>query len=214
MPEATATFADVLRSTGLIAILRGLERAQALRVANVLVGAGVRLIEIALSRAEDVDTITALRDAVPPGTWIGAGTVTDLQRAARSIACGAQFFVTPHVALPVLEVARSDRIPVVCGAATPTEIALARDHGARFIKLFPAAELGAGYLRALLGPYPDLEIVAVGGIRSSNLEDFLEAGAVGAGVGGALCRIDPEDETLENNRNEAERLLALLSGRS
>ena len=154
-----------------------------------------------------------MRDHAPDGVLVGAGTVTSAPLARRALDHGAEFFVTPHVAEPVLDHARSHDIAIVCGATTPTEISQAREGGADFTKLFPAAVLGTAYLRALLGPYPDLKAIVVGGIRSSNVAAFLEAGAVGAGIGGALATIRPGDVSLADKRNEAARLLSALAGR-
>lgn len=213
MAVERARFRALLRETGLVAILRGLDLDDALRVADALFDAGVRLLEVALSRSDDAETIRALRDHAPDGALVGAGTVTSAPLARTALDHGAEFFVTPHVAEPVLDHARSHDIAVVCGATTPTEIARAREGGADFIKLFPAAALGPAYLRALLGPYPDLEAVVVGGIHSSNVAAFLEAGAVGAGVGGALATIRTGDTSLADVRDEAARLLSALAGR-
>lgn len=73
---------------------------------------------------------------------------------------------------------------------TPTEIQAARDQGSEVVKLFPAGDLGPGYLKSLLGPYPDLPLLVVGNIGADNLATFLQAGAVGAGVGSYLTRTD------------------------
>lgn len=79
---------------------------------------------------------------------------------------------------------------VMCGAKTPTEVAQARALGSDIVKLFPAGPLGPGYVKALKAPYPDLELLAVGGVGPSNLAEFLKAGALGAAVGGALTNQD------------------------
>jgi 2-keto-3-deoxy-6-phosphogluconate aldolase len=58
--------------------------------------------------------------------------------------------------------------------------------GFRTLKLFPARDLGAGWIRALSGPFPETAFVAVGGITAANAEDFVAAGAVGVGIGSGL----------------------------
>jgi 2-keto-3-deoxy-6-phosphogluconate aldolase len=45
-------------------------------------------------------------------------------------------------------------VPVISGALTPTEIALARSEGSQIVKLFPAAMHGPGYIKAPMEPYP------------------------------------------------------------
>ena len=69
---------------------------------------------------------------------------------------------------------------------TPTEIVQARRYGSPLGKLFPAASLGPGYIKQVMGPLTGVKIVAVGGINKANAKDFLEAGACGIGVGGEM----------------------------
>ena len=72
------------------------------------------------------------------------------------------------------------------GALTPTEIVSAYDMGADIVKLFPAGELGLGYIKAVRGPLKHIPMSAVGGVKPENVKDFLNAGVCGFGVGGQL----------------------------
>ncbi|HZD52363.1 MAG TPA: hypothetical protein VE175_04910, partial [Woeseiaceae bacterium] len=75
------------------------------------------------------------------------------------------------------------------GVMTPTEAFAAIAAGARHLKLFPAASAGPGHLRALGDVLPDdCRMWAVGGVTERNLAEWLEAGAFGVAVGGALYR--------------------------
>ncbi len=189
-----------LRAYPVLAILRGVPAEHVVALGRALLLGGVRSLEVAFTDADASDKITALVAALgdasgdasggAPRVVVGAGTVTTPERAAAAQAAGATFVVTPHVAPRVNAFAREHALPVLCGATTPSEIAQAREQGAAFVKLFPAGPLGPAYLRALLGPYPDLEVFAVGGIGASNAAAFLEAGAIGLGVGGALTSRD------------------------
>ena len=64
---------------------------------------------------------------------------------------------------------------------------LAKKAGADFVKLFPAADMGPGYLKAVRAPLNHIKLMAVGGINEKNAGDFLAAGAAGVGVGGNLA---------------------------
>src|SRR5690606_8029418 len=131
---------------------------------DALVESGVGLIEVALSNPADVGQVGILRRRAPEEVLVGAGTVTTVSLARAALEQGASFLVTPHVAPDVIAFAAENDLGVLCGVMTPSEIAQARTAGARFLKLFPAASLGPGYVRQLLGPYPDIEIFAVGGV--------------------------------------------------
>jgi 2-dehydro-3-deoxyphosphogluconate aldolase / (4S)-4-hydroxy-2-oxoglutarate aldolase len=212
-----------LRAHPVLAILRGVPAEHVVSLGHALLAGGVRSIEVALTDADASDKIAALvaalGDAGAPRSAgldadrvvIGAGTVTTRDRAAAAHAVGADFLVTPHVAAAVNAYAREHALPVVCGATTPSEIAVAREQGAALIKLFPAGPLGTSYLRALLGPYPDLEVFAVGGVGAENARAFLEAGAVGLGVGGALTSLDWTSPDFDAVSTLARELVELVS---
>ena len=72
------------------------------------------------------------------------------------------------------------------GALTPTEIVTAYRYGADFVKVFPTANLGASYIKAIRGPINHIRLLAVGGVNEKNIGEFLKAGVNGAGVGGNL----------------------------
>ena len=73
------------------------------------------------------------------------------------------------------------------GALTPSEIMTAHRAGADIVKLFPAADLGPGYLKAIRAPISHVKLMAVGGINENNIGQFLNAGAIGVGIGGNLA---------------------------
>ena len=76
------------------------------------------------------------------------------------------------------------------GALTPTEIVAAHGMGADIVKLFPAGELGLGYIKAVRGPLGHIPMSAVGGVKPENVKDYLDAGVCGFGVGGPLVLAD------------------------
>jgi Entner-Doudoroff aldolase len=99
---------------------------------------------------------------------------------------GASFVVAPGLAGDAVEQAREVGLPYLPGVATPSEVQAALALGCRTLKLFPAHELGPGWIRALAGPFPDARFVAVGGVSAADAADFVAAGAIGVGVGAAL----------------------------
>ena len=188
---------DQLRAYPLLAILRGVPAEHVVPLGAALLAGGVRCLEVTFTDADAAAKIEALRASLPVEVLVGAGTVTTRKRAAAARAAGASFLVTPHVAPEVNAFAVDHELPVVCGATTPTEIAQALEQGCAFIKLFPAGPLGPDYLRALLSPYPDLEVFAVGGVGLANAAAYLAAGALGLGIGGALTTLDWRDPDLD-----------------
>lgn len=206
----TQAFADAMLRYRLVAILRGVADDDLEGLTDALVESGVRLIEVALSEPSALEQVGVMRRRAPADVLVGAGTVTSVDLASAARDQGASFLVTPHVVPEVVAFANSHDLGVLCGVMTPTEIASALSLGARFLKLFPAAALGPGYIKQLLGPYPDLELFAVGGVGSANVAEFIAAGAIGAGVGGALVQRGGSADGFAVARREAVELVRLL----
>ncbi|AIZ45180.1 aldolase [Deinococcus radiopugnans] len=181
-----------LRRTRILAILRGVPARHAARLVESLRGAGIELFEVALSDAHGLPALRAVRAAFPALT-LGAGTVVTPAVARQAQEAGASFLVTPHLAPDVNDFARAQGLGLLAGALTPTEIFAAHAQGSAAVKVFPAGSLGPDYFRQLRGPYPHLPLLAVGGVDATNVGAYLQAGAVGAGIGGALTRADWAD---------------------
>lgn len=129
----------------------------------------------------------------------------DAETARLAIAAGARFLVSPNLSRGVISTAHRHGIPAIPGAATPTEIVAALEAGADMVKLFPASELGVGYLRAVLAALPQAPLVPTGGVDATNARNWLDTGAVALGVGGALTR----GTTAEMQRAARELLAAV-----
>lgn len=170
----------------LVAIIRLKQYGRAVEVARALVAGGVRILEFTLTGEGAVAAVAAAREALGEAAVVGAGTVLGAADAEEAIAAGAQFLVTPAVIVPAIEVARAHAVPILCGALTPTEVVIAHQAGADFVKLFPARLGGPQYLRDLLGPLPNVRLVPTGGVGPENARAFLEAGAVAVAIGGNL----------------------------
>lgn len=174
----------------LIAILRGVPVERAPDLARQLHAAGIRLLEVAFSDEHGEPGLQAIQALGLTDLHLGAGTVTTLERARAARQAGATFLLTPHLVPVVNAYAAEHGLGLICGAMTPTEIMQAWAQGSEVVKLFPAGPLGPGYVKSLLGPYPDLKLLVVGGLGASNLPEFLQAGALGAGIGGSLTCTD------------------------
>ena len=152
-----------------------------------LVEGGIQAIEITSNTPGCMAAVTRLRKDHPE-LLIGAGTITSTQLAEQAIAAGAQFLVTPNTRAEVVSCAHSHGVPVIMGAMTPSEVVEATEAGADIVKLFPAGALGPDYLKALAGgPFLDTVFFAVGGVDENNVEQWMNAGARGVGVGGSLA---------------------------
>jgi 2-dehydro-3-deoxyphosphogluconate aldolase / (4S)-4-hydroxy-2-oxoglutarate aldolase len=180
----------LIRKHRVVAIVRHLPGEQLLPVFESLYAGGVRLIEVTMNTAGAASQITEAQAHFGDRMLIGAGTVTTPERAAAAIDAGARFLVTPNLDLDVMALARERNCPVIPGVLTPSEMMQAMRAGAAALKLFPASHLGPAYVKDVLAPLDDLDLVAVGGVTPANAADWIKAGCIGVGMGG--CLVDPK----------------------
>ncbi|WP_088143012.1 2-dehydro-3-deoxy-6-phosphogalactonate aldolase [Achromobacter xylosoxidans] len=174
---------------GLIAILRGIEPAEAEAIGQELYAAGFRLIEVPLNSPEPLDSIRAMRAALPTDCLIGAGTVLDPEDCARVQQAGGELIVMPHSDAAVIRRAKQLGMASCPGVATPTEAYAALAAGADVLKMFPAEQLGPAVLKAWRAVLrPPIALAPVGGITPDNIAIYAQAGASGFGLGSALYK--------------------------
>ena len=174
-----------IAQTRLVAIIRGTEVDQTVAAALTLLRAGVTTLEITLTLADAEQAISQVIQDAPAGALVGAGTVLTEADVDRSVAAGAQFVVTPTLTASVPYAVRHG-IGVLPGVFTPTEVQQGMDAGVAAVKLFPAASLGPGFIRAVRDPFPHARIIPVGGVSLDTIGDYVAAGAFGFGIGGPL----------------------------
>jgi 2-dehydro-3-deoxyphosphogluconate aldolase / (4S)-4-hydroxy-2-oxoglutarate aldolase len=173
-------------STGVVAIMRASSAEHCSAAAEVLADSGLTCVEIALTTPGALGAIADLRDRLPD-VEVGAGTVTDAEQARAAAGAGARYFVTPTVALDVLDVAQELGVATIAGALTPTEILAAHRAGADAVKVFPVSSVGGvDYVRALGAPLPDIPLVPTGGIAREEVGAYLRAGSLAVGLGSSL----------------------------
>lgn len=176
----------------LIAIVRGVYGEDCLKLAEALYAGGVEMMEVTFDQSQPEKlsqtsgTVRLLCERLGDKMIFGAGTVTTTEMVQLAEDAGAQFIVSPDTNEAVIRKTVADELVSMPGAMTPTEILQAHEYGADFVKLFPASALGASYLKAVKAPINHVRMLAVGGVNEQNLKSFLDAGAVGAGVGGNL----------------------------
>ena len=176
----------------LIAIVRGVESEKCIKIAQALYEGGFRLMEITYDQKhpenweETARAIGAVANAFAGRMYVGAGTVTCTELVELTHKYGGQFIISPDVNEDVIRRTRELGMVSMPGALTPTEVMVAHRAGANFVKLFPAGNLGTGYVKAVKAPISHVDLLVVGGIDEKNVASFLAVGAAGAGIGGNL----------------------------
>ena len=131
---------------------------------------------------------------------LGAGTILDPETARAALLAGAEFIVTPALNLEVIAMARRYSKPCMAGALTPTEVVTAWQAGTDLVKIFPCGLLGGPkYIKALKGPFPQIEFIPTGGVNLETAPEFIKAGAAAVAVGSELVDL----KALRENRPES-----------
>jgi 2-dehydro-3-deoxyphosphogluconate aldolase/(4S)-4-hydroxy-2-oxoglutarate aldolase len=183
-----------LLTPGIIAILRSPTGAKLIDAAKAALAGGVTAMEVTMTTPGALNVIRDTKRALGDQIIMGVGSVLDSESCRSALLAGAEFVVTPVVRPEVIAMANRYGVPIICGAMTPTEALTAQELGADFIKLFPAENLGPGYIKSLLAPLPSLQIIPTGGVTPENTGAYIDAGAVAIGVGSALV----SQELLDN----------------
>ncbi|APC35087.1 bifunctional 4-hydroxy-2-oxoglutarate aldolase/2-dehydro-3-deoxy-phosphogluconate aldolase [Nocardiopsis dassonvillei] len=174
-----------------LAILRGMPVDTTVELAERAWDLGVTAVEVPARDAQGLEALRAtVRAGAERGHPVGAGTVITPEQVRDVAGAGAAFTVAPGFDAEVMAASEAAGMPHLPGVATPSDIQGVIRAGGRWVKAFPATSLGAAWFRAMHGPFPELRIVATGGMDARNAREYLDAGARMVAVGSALA--DPE----------------------
>jgi 2-dehydro-3-deoxyphosphogluconate aldolase/(4S)-4-hydroxy-2-oxoglutarate aldolase len=169
----TQEIGEALGHIGLIPVITIEKPEDAVPLAHALLAGGIQCAEITFRTNAAAESIHCIVQEVPT-MLVGAGTVLTIPQAEQALAAGAHFIVAPGFDPVIVNWCQEHDIFVIPGVATATEISLALSRGIRLLKFFPAEELGGvRMLKALYGPFRDVQFVPTGGINASNLHTYL-----------------------------------------
>jgi 2-dehydro-3-deoxyphosphogluconate aldolase/(4S)-4-hydroxy-2-oxoglutarate aldolase len=162
------------------------------------------VLEITMTVPDAPSLMRRLSSELGTDVLLGAGTVLDAATALECIDAGANFVVAPGLDVETIRAVHSMDRAVMPGALTPTEVITAWKAGADMVKVFPCSAVGgAGYLRALRAPLPQVKLLPTGGIELDTAPAHFAAGASALGVGASL--IDLKLLQLEGDRALTDR---------
>jgi len=201
----------MIEEVGIIPGIRIGSQKHAVFAAESVYHAGIPIAEVTMTVPGAVDVIAHLARAFPK-MIVGGGTVLDAGTAQRCLEAGARFLTSTGLVTEVVEFARSSNVLYFPGVLTPTEVIAGWKAGSDFVKIFPCGQVGGHtYLRALKAPFPQIALIASGGVTQQTAFNFIVAGASALGIGAEL--MPPED--LEVRREErihelSKRFLAMV----
>ena len=175
-----------LLSEKMMTLVRCNTQAQGQEMADALVDAGVKVIEITLTTPGALKIIEKLlknKDLL-----VGAGTVRTVKDVKKVEAIGARFIVSPDTNEDVITATKKLKLVSMPGVSTPTEVGIAVDAGADILKLFPASVLGPAHLKSIREPFPNNRWCPTAGVTLESIPKWFEAGADLVGLGGPLTK--------------------------
>ena len=172
----------------ILGILRGGDVDTVEPLVETVVAAGLETIEIAMNTPDAAEMLRRMVHVAAGRLTIGAGTVINRDRLETAIQAGASFIVLPTLVEDVVTECGRRRVPVFPGAFSPQEILNAWQAGATMVKVFPSKVLGPAYFQEIHGPFPEIELLACGGVGPGNLPSYLASGAAAVAFGGSVFK--------------------------
>jgi 2-dehydro-3-deoxyphosphogluconate aldolase/(4S)-4-hydroxy-2-oxoglutarate aldolase len=176
---------------GIVPVVRTASAEGAIKAIDAIYRGGIRAAEITMTVPGAIHALEKVADQFGDKIVLGAGTVLDPETARACMLAGAEFFVTPSLKISTIEIVKRYSKVICPGALTPTEVVTAWEAGADIVKIFPCGNVGGPkYIKALRGPFPQIEMIPTGGVNLETAGEFLKAGACAVAVGSEL--VDPK----------------------
>ncbi len=185
----TDYFDELFADASVMIILRGLGPDRTVALCETAWRAGIAHVEVPVQEPESERALAAAVEAGRVhGRVVGAGTITTLERLRAARRLGAAFTVSPGADEALLRMHAEERMPLLPGVATASEIQLAQRHGHSWMKAFPASVLGTEWFRAMHGPFPEVRFVATGGMTPDTAGAFIAAGVSVVAFGSVVAQ--------------------------
>jgi 2-dehydro-3-deoxyphosphogluconate aldolase/(4S)-4-hydroxy-2-oxoglutarate aldolase len=175
---------------GIIPAVRLYSADDALFAAEAVCSAGIPIVEVTTTVP---GAVAVIRELVRQSSDIvvGAGTLFYGDSARRCLDAGAKFLTTTGFDPDIVNLALGRDTVVFPGVLTATEVMAAFKAGCDFVKIFPCAQIGGPtYIRALKASFPQIPMIASGGVNQQTAAEFIRAGAVALGIGADLIHQD------------------------
>jgi 2-dehydro-3-deoxyphosphogluconate aldolase / (4S)-4-hydroxy-2-oxoglutarate aldolase len=195
----------------IVAIIRGVDPSEVIDIQEALLEGGINWVEVSLSEEEQgLECIKMLNERFGSEINLGVGTVTSIEQAKKAIEAGAKYIITPGWDKELMKDIKALNVEIFPGVFTPGEILQALNLGIKVVKLFPASNLGPSYIKNLKGPFPNIEVMGVGGISLENIQEYYKAGCTSFGIGSDLVPRGATKADKEKIKNTAMKYVSIL----
>lgn len=179
-----------MKLDNLMAIVRDVSPKDIVPIAQALIDEGIKNLEVSLSNEKlGIGCIETLASHfTPQQIYLGAGTVVNEEQLYSVKNAGAQYIITPGWNKELVKKVLETDLTVYPGVYTPGEIAEALELNIEYLKLFPINGLNENYIKAIRGPFPNVNIMAVGGVTPENIKFYKKLGIHHFGIGSELVQ--------------------------
>ena len=175
-----------IEEVGIIPSIRVSSTDDALFAAEAVSRGGIPIVEVTLTVPEAIKVISHVVQRAPE-MIVGAGSVLDAETARRCLDAGAKFLSSDGLDPETVKFAVKEDVVIIPGTLTPTDVIAAWKLGSDFVKIVPCGHVGGDtYIRALKAMFPNVPLIAAGGVNQRTAFNFIVAGAVALGIGGEL----------------------------
>ena len=193
--------AALMKETGLVPLFYHPDVELGKKILKACYNGGARLIEFTARGDFAHEVFAELNKFVIkelPEMAVGVGSVTDAAAASLYMQMGANFIVTPSLREDIAIACNRRKVLWSPGCGSLTEINRAEELGCEIIKLFPGANYGPDFVKAIRGPQPWTSVMPTGGVtlEESNLKGWFNAGVTCVGMGSNLI-----SKTVVENRD-------------
>lgn len=173
MAYSTEQIIEKLRQLKVVPVIAVDDAQDILPLVKTLSDNGLPVAEITFRSAAGEEAIRLTRQHFPD-VLIAAGTVLTSAQVVAAKNAGADCIVTPGFNPNIVKLCQELELPITPGVNNPMAIEAALELGIQAVKFFPAeASGGVKMIKALLGPYSNLQIMPTGGISPANIKDYL-----------------------------------------
>ncbi len=164
---------EVLQISPIVPVVVIEDIKDAVPLAQSLIEGGIQIIEVTLRSSYALEAIELIAKNVPK-MRVGAGTILNPTQLEQAQNRGAEFLISPGLAIKLLEYAKKKDMPLIPGVSSSSEVMQALELGYSALKFFPAEYCGGvKLLNAFNGPFKGVKFCPTGGISADNMHSYL-----------------------------------------
>lgn len=192
-----------LKENKIFPIIRSSNAQDVIDKVNALLDGGLDVMEV---NVETPNIFNAIRKVSDKAIICAGGIITSMQ-AQIAIESGAKLFSSPIFQTNLLKISKDKRLPFIAGTSTANEAYTAWKSRIPVVKIYPITAMGGvEYIENLLRPMPFLNVIPQGDVKLSEIQAYLDAGALAVGVGRNLTNADTYSEITARTKKILEQL--------